>query len=83
MFFIYFKFKLQPYDFNTLKIIFISIIAFLPGYFIPHIHVLIIDIMMRSCIVGGIFILLLLKTEAAPELNNKIRKNLKHFSINL
>ena len=89
--FLYFKFNMQPYDFNTIKIGIIAIIAFLPGYFIPHIQVFfspkiintIIDIAIRSSVVGGVFILLILKAEAAPEINNKIRKNLKRFSINL
>lgn len=81
--FLYFKFKMQPYDINTIKIIVIAIIAFLPGFFIPRIDYLIIDIAVRSGIVGGLFILLILKTEATPEINIKIRKNLKRFSINL
>ncbi|OFY84031.1 MAG: hypothetical protein A3F72_18605 [Bacteroidetes bacterium RIFCSPLOWO2_12_FULL_35_15] len=81
--FLYFKLNMQPYDSNTFKIIMIAVIAFLPGYFIPHIINTIIDIAIRSSIVGGVFILLILKTEAAPEINNKIRKNLKRFSINL
>lgn len=88
--FLYFKFKMQPFDSNTLKIIAIAVIAFLPGYFIPHFpiylnsHIItaIIDIAIRSSIVGGIFIFLILKTESAPEINNKIRKNLKRFLIN-
>lgn len=89
--FLYLKFKMQPFDMNTLKIIVIAAIAFLPGYFIPqfpacfHSHIMntIIDIAIRSSIVGGIFILLILKTESSPEINNKIRKNLKRFSINI
>jgi O-antigen/teichoic acid export membrane protein len=89
--FLYNKFKMQPFDSNTIKIIAIAFVAFLPGYLIPHFpayfnsHLIntIIDIALRSSIVGGAFILLVLKTEAAPEINNKIRKNLKRFSINL
>ncbi len=57
--------------------------SFLPGYFIPYLNNLILDIAVRSSVIGGIFIILLLKLEAAPELNNKIRKNLKRLSINL
>lgn len=82
-FFLYFKFKMQPYNTNTLKIIAIAAIAFIPGYFIPFLNNLYLDVFLRSGIVGGIFILLILKTEATPELNIKIRKNLERFSINL
>lgn len=81
--FLYFKFKMQPYDMNTLKIIAIALIAFLPGYFMPHISYLIVDVAIRSGMVSGLFILLILKTEATPEINIKIRKNLKRFSIYL
>jgi O-antigen/teichoic acid export membrane protein len=81
--FLLYKYKMQPYDFNTIKIIVIAIIAFLPGYFIPHIINTVIDIGVRSSIVGGIFIFLLLITEAAPEINKKIKKNLKRLSINI
>ncbi len=77
--FLYIKFKMQPYDVNSVKLIVIAIVAFLSGYFIPYLNNLIVDIAIRSATVGGLFILLILKMEAAPEINNKIRKNLKHF----
>lgn len=81
--FLYFKFDMQPYDINSLKVLFIAFLAFLPGYFIPNISYLLIDIAVRSSIVSGLFLILLLKTEAAPDINAKIRKNLKRFSINI
>jgi O-antigen/teichoic acid export membrane protein len=77
------KFGMQPYDLNSLKLIIIALISILPGIFIPYLHNLVLDIAVRSSIVGAIFILLILKLEAAPELNNKIRKNLKRFSISI
>ena len=81
--FVNYKFKMQPYDFNSLKLIAISVVAFLCGYVIPEMPNFIIDTILRSGVVGLIFILLVLKFEAAPELNGKLRKNLKRFSINL
>ena len=81
--FLYFKFNMQPYDFNIIKLVGIAIVGFLSGYFLPDMKNTILDIAVRSSIVSGVFILLILKTEAAPELNYKIRKNLKRFSINL
>lgn len=81
--FLFFRFKMQPYDFNIVKIIVIAAIVFIPGYFIPRIPYLFADIIIRSSITGGLFILLLLKTEATPEINHKIRKNLKRFSIHI
>nr|MBA3706032.1 hypothetical protein [Bacteroidota bacterium] len=77
------RFQMQPYDINSFKLILMSIVALLPSYFLPSLGNMFIDIAIRSAIVGGIFILLLLKMEAAPELNSKIRKNLKRFSISI
>ncbi|MCX6295697.1 MAG: oligosaccharide flippase family protein [Bacteroidetes bacterium] len=80
---LYSKYKMQPYNINTLKLILIAVVAILPGLLIPYLYNLYLDIVIRSLIVGGLFILLLLKTEAAPEINNKIRKNLKRLSVNI
>jgi O-antigen/teichoic acid export membrane protein len=73
---LYNKYNMQPYTINTVKLIFIGIVAFLPGYFIPALDNLYMDIFVRSAVTGLLFLLLLLKMEAAPELNQKIRKNL-------
>ena len=78
---LHFKFGMQPYDLNTLKLIIISVIAFLPGYFIPHLNNLFLDILIRGCAVTICFIGLILKTNASPELSSKIKKNLLHFGI--
>jgi O-antigen/teichoic acid export membrane protein len=77
------RYNMQPYDVNTVKLIFIACIAILPGLFLPYIFNLFADIAIRSSLVGGAFLLLLLKLEASPELNQKIRKNLKRFSIKI
>lgn len=81
--FLLYKFKMQPYDLNSLKLVFISIAVFLVGYFIPVFSNFILDIAVRSLLTGGLFALLLLKTEAAPDINAKIRKNLKRLAINI
>jgi O-antigen/teichoic acid export membrane protein len=78
--FLYVKYQMQPYDVNTVKLVIIACIAFLPGYFIPRIDNLFLDIAIRSSVVGGLFILMILWWEASPELNNKIRKNLRRIT---
>jgi O-antigen/teichoic acid export membrane protein len=78
---LYFKFGMQPYDTNIIKLLLIAILVFFPGYFIPQLNNLYLDIVLRSSIVGLFFIFLILKTDASPELNNKIRKNLLYFRI--
>ncbi|HEX8514854.1 MAG TPA: polysaccharide biosynthesis C-terminal domain-containing protein [Bacteroidia bacterium] len=81
--FIYHKFHMQPYNRNTLKLLAIAVVSFAPGLLIPYLDNLILDIITRSAVVGGLFILLILKTEATPDLNQKIRKNLKRLSIRI
>jgi len=78
---LFLKFKMQPYDINTIKIILVALLSILPNLFIPELDKY-IDIFIRSSVTGGIFIFLLLKLEATPDLNKKIRKNLKRFQIN-
>lgn len=75
------KYKMQPFNSNTIKIIGIAAIAIIPGLLIPYLNNWVLDTAIRSGAVGGLFIVLLLKLEAAPELNNKIRKNLKHVPM--
>ena len=80
--FLLYIYKMQPYDLNSVKLIFISVATFLVGYFIPTFSNFLLDIAVRSLLTGGIFAFLILKLEAAPDINSKIRKNLKRFSNN-
>jgi O-antigen/teichoic acid export membrane protein len=75
------KYHMQPFDLNNLKLIIISIISILPGILIPQINNIYIDLGVRSCAIGVLFVFLILRTEASPELNNKARKILTHFSF--
>lgn len=80
---LYNKYAMQPYTKQNLHLIIIGIIAFVPGYFMPYLNNLIIDITLRSGIVGGIFIALILKTEATPDINYKLRKLYTHYLFKL
>lgn len=55
LFFLKAKYKMQPYDTRTIKIILIAIVSFLPGYFIPYLNNLFLDIAIRSSIVRIIY----------------------------
>lgn len=80
---LYNKYQMQPYDINTIKIITIGVFSFIIGYLLPFVNNLFFDIVIRSILTTVFFILLILKSEATPDINHKIRKNLKRFSINL
>ena len=81
--FILWKYNIQPFDLNSFKVIVIAGFSATVGWFIPATHYFIIDILIKSSVIGGLFVLLMLKWEATPELNIKIRKNLKRFSISI
>jgi O-antigen/teichoic acid export membrane protein len=76
---LYNKYQMQPYDTNSIKIIAIGLFSFIIGYLIPYMNNLYFDIVIRSLLTTVFFILLILKSEATPDINQKIRKNLKRF----
>lgn len=80
---LYKKYTMQPYTINSVKIIIVGIISFIVGYVIPETSVLILNIFIKSFATAIVFFILMLKSEMAPEINIKIRKNLKRFSINI
>ncbi len=63
------KFKLQPFNSSFAKIIIISVIALLPGLFLPKIDFFIIDIVVRSTIVGGIFVAFVYYFKISADIN--------------
>ena len=65
------KFRLQPYDHKYLYIIGISLIAFAAGYLLPGIANLYVDIILRSAIIGGIFLILTIALKISPEVNER------------
>jgi O-antigen/teichoic acid export membrane protein len=69
--FVFWKFKLQPYNWKYLVIIGASLMAYLAGYFLPEIQNLYIDIVLRSCLIGGIFAGLILLTGISKDINEK------------
>ncbi len=72
--FLYYKYKMQPYDFNTLKLIALAIPVFVLGFFIPQFQNAVIDILVRGSAVTLMFTLLALYTNATPDLNAKFKK---------
>lgn len=78
---LYLKYKMQPYDRNTLKLIGVSIPVFLIGYFIPYMGNTFLDILIRGAAVTIPFVVLVYLTNATPDLNNKLRKFLKLSAV--
>ncbi|MBC7411660.1 MAG: oligosaccharide flippase family protein [Bacteroidia bacterium] len=77
---LYNKYQMQPYTATTLQLIGIGLLAYLPSYFMPYLNNLYVDIIIRSTIVAGVFIVFMLKLELSPEINSKVRKIVNRFS---
>ena len=75
-FVLFYKYNMQPYDTNTVKLLLIAAITFLPAYLLPSMPNVYLDILARGSMVTLLFTALILKTDATPDLNQKIRKNL-------
>lgn len=72
--FIYFKFKMQPFDIQTLKVLIIIAFTYLANLAIPKSPNFIVDIVIRSFIISVIFALLIIKAKVSPDINTKIAK---------
>ena len=71
------KFGLQPYSRVFLYVIGISMVSYLAGFLIPFIKGLIPDLIIRSAVTGGVFIILMLIFRISPELNEKLNQFIK------
>ena len=67
--FIYWKFKIQPFDFNTVKVMVIAGLVLLINYFLPPISNVFADILFRSGIITVMFAALILWSKASEDSN--------------
>jgi O-antigen/teichoic acid export membrane protein len=65
------KFKLQPYDRKYIYIALVSGFSYLAGFLIPEISNLYLDILLRSAVIGGSFIILTIFFRISAEVNEK------------
>lgn len=68
------KFNLQPFDSSFIKIIIISAVALTPGILLPKIDFFILDILLRSGLVGGIFVGLVYIMKISSDINEFIEQ---------
>ncbi len=67
--FIYYRFGMQPFTYKTLIIIIVAIVSYLAVYWIPLSGVVVADIIIRSLIIAGIYIPVVLYFKISPEIN--------------
>jgi len=75
--FIWIKFKMQPFDSNTIIALFICSGALAAGYFTPYFYNFIIDGIIRSALAGSILLLLTYQFRLIPEINQLVDNVIK------
>ncbi len=70
--FISMKLKMQPLNYKQLIVILIAILSFIPGYYLPVIDNIYIDIIYRSTIVTVIYGLLIVIFKVSGDLNERV-----------
>lgn len=75
------KYKMQPFEMKHVWIILISIIAYLPAYFLPEIKNLFLDIFIRSGIITTIFGGLIYFFNISDEVNSSFKKFLGRIGL--
>jgi O-antigen/teichoic acid export membrane protein len=79
--FLYFKFKLQPYNVRYLYVTFIGIVAYLAASYIPVFPNFIIDILIRSIVLTIIFCLPIYLLKISEDINTKSDEILKLIKL--
>lgn len=77
--FLYYKYKMQPFDYKFILIFIISGISYIPTIFIGEINNIFIDILIRSSIISLIFMSLIYFLKISDDLNNSINYFVKLF----
>lgn len=79
MIFIHWKFKIQPFTWNTLWVLLIAVGAYGIGILIPATEIAILDILLKSVVIGSVYSLLVYYLKISEELNNMLDKFLKRL----
>ncbi len=80
-FFLYRKFKLQPFDRTYLYLIGITIVSYFVAYLIPNLSNFIVDIIVRSTVLVMIFGLGVYFTHLSTDLNETFQNILKQLKL--
>lgn len=80
--FIYIKFRIQPFSTQSVKVLFIGILAMLVAYYIPTLNAPIIDIAVKSFLISIIMIPLVILLKISPDITNYFHYLRNYFSIN-
>jgi O-antigen/teichoic acid export membrane protein len=79
--FIYWKFKLQPFSINTLKVLIIAFITIALNLVLPKLDHVFLDIVYRSALITIAFTSLILLSKSSAEANKLFERMLKLLKI--
>ena len=79
--YVYHKFKMQPFTSKTIWIILIAIICYLVGVYFPSSGIPILDIIIRSSIIGVIYGLAVYYFEISKEINEMLHGILERMNL--
>lgn len=68
------KYRLQPFNSKFILVIIISGLAYYAGYLLPKFDWFVLDIAIRSCIVGATYLILTYLFKISEEVNQSVRK---------
>jgi len=71
------KYKMQPFDNRTFKLIGFGVISYLAGHIVPVLDNFIFDIGLRSSVTAIIFLFLVLKFRISEDINSEVNRILK------
>ncbi|QHL86124.1 oligosaccharide flippase family protein [Nibribacter ruber] len=74
-------FKMQPFGWDSLLIVVISLLAFGVSWMLPQLPNVILDIAVRSVLITAVYGGLLVLLKISPEVNNGIQKTLVRFGF--
>lgn len=81
--FVYFKFKIQPFNFKFIVLSIIGIFVYFISKLIPVLDNLYLDIFLRSSFISIIYVLLTVVLKISPEVNEMVNKYLRKINGSL
>ncbi len=80
--FLWNKFNFQPFNYKYVLVILFSVIAFIPGYYLPVIKPFYVDIIVRSGIITVIFCLLVYFFKLSEDINSRVDTYMSWIGFN-
>lgn len=71
------KYKFQPFNYRYLMVILVAVTSYYAGTLLPKMDWFVLDIAIRSLIVGGVYLLLSFAFKISADFNQFVKKYIK------